>query len=235
MLARRWAYILRTVGNKASLPQQDVPHRFQGLIGGRFIVIYRQSLRNVHYVSKEVLLGEAEEGIEQLSTRPSCACSLRKQPLITNRLLPPHLRVADFCARIVFVVVSRIADIGSRHVIAQLRPLNERKAIALLCITLCNIYTRPSMLLPSSTWQVYVNERNILEWHFLLEGPPGTPYEGGWYIGRLKFPANYPFEPPAIMMVTPSGRFKTGTRLCLSMSDFHPGELMAAASLSRVL
>lgn len=32
----------------------------------------------------------------------------------------------------------------------------------------------------------------------------------------------YPFKPPAIMMLTPSGRFATGTRLCLSMSDFHP-------------
>ncbi len=35
----------------------------------------------------------------------------------------------------------------------------------------------------------------------------------------------YPFKPPAIMMLTPSGRFATGTRLCLSMSDFHPVRL----------
>ena len=27
------------------------------------------------------------------------------------------------------------------------------------------------------------------------------------------------------MMLTPSGRFATGTRLCLSMSDFHPVRL----------
>lgn len=28
---------------------------------------------------------------------------------------------------------------------------------------------------------------------------------------------------PAIRMVTPNGRFKTDYRLCLSMSDYHPG------------
>jgi ubiquitin-protein ligase len=45
---------------------------------------------------------------------------------------------------------------------------------------------------------------------------------GGKYHGKLIFPASYPFKPPTIMMCTPSGRFKTNTRLCLSMSDFHP-------------
>ena len=55
-----------------------------------------------------------------------------------------------------------------------------------------------------------------------MEGCPDTPYEGGWYVAKLKFPAEYPFKPPAIFMCTPSGRFATGTRLCLSMSDFHP-------------
>ena len=37
--------------------------------------------------------------------------------------------------------------------------------------------------------RVHVNERNILEWHFLFEGPPDTPYQGGWYVAKLKFPA----------------------------------------------
>ena len=32
-----------------------------------------------------------------------------------------------------------------------------------------------------------------LNWSYLLEGPKGTPYEGGWYWGRLRFPKNYPF------------------------------------------
>jgi ubiquitin-conjugating enzyme E2 J2 len=65
---------------------------------------------------------------------------------------------------------------------------------------------------------------NILLWYYLLDGPKGTPYEGGVYIGKIRFPADYPYSPPSIMICTPNGRFKTDTRLCLSISDFHPKE-----------
>uniref|UniRef100_A0A7S1LQ15 UBC core domain-containing protein n=1 Tax=Neobodo designis TaxID=312471 RepID=A0A7S1LQ15_NEODS len=68
------------------------------------------------------------------------------------------------------------------------------------------------------------DEHNILRWVFVLEGAPDTPYEGGEYVGELLFPDQYPFKPPSIKMITPSGRFKTHTRLCFSMSDFHPEE-----------
>lgn len=63
---------------------------------------------------------------------------------------------------------------------------------------------------------------NILVWYYVIDGPQGTPYEGGKYLGKVKFPPDYPFAPPSIMMTTPNGRFKTDTRLCLSISDFHP-------------
>ena len=42
------------------------------------------------------------------------------------------------------------------------------------------------------------------------------------YHGKVVFPNDYPFKPPSIFMLTPNGRFETGRRLCLSMSDFHP-------------
>ncbi|QPG76153.1 hypothetical protein FOA43_003539 [Brettanomyces nanus] len=65
------------------------------------------------------------------------------------------------------------------------------------------------------------SESNILDWHYVITGPPGTPYEGGQYHGRLTFPSEYPFKPPRIKMCTPSGRFEINQRICLSMSDFH--------------
>ena len=65
-------------------------------------------------------------------------------------------------------------------------------------------------------------ETNILEWHYVIEGPKGSVYEGGWYHGVVSFPKEYPHKPPSIQMTTPNGRFKPNTRLCLSMSDFHP-------------
>lgn len=82
---------------------------------------------------------------------------------------------------------------------------------------------------------VYCDESNILAWSYLLEGPQETPYEGGWYWGRLKFPKDYPFAPPSILMVTPNGRFEVNTRLCLSMSDYHPESWQPAWSLATVL
>jgi len=65
-------------------------------------------------------------------------------------------------------------------------------------------------------------ETNLLEWHYVIEGPKGSPYEGGFYHGMVVFPREYPHKPPSLQMFTPNGRFKPHTRLCLSISDFHP-------------
>ena len=64
--------------------------------------------------------------------------------------------------------------------------------------------------------------QNLLNWHYLIIGPPATPYANGIYHGILKFPKDYPFKPPSIIMYTPSGRVKPSTSICLSMSDYHP-------------
>lgn len=85
------------------------------------------------------------------------------------------------------------------------------------------------------TMHVAPNESNILEMHYVLEGSPGTPYEGGVYHGKLIFPKEYPLKPPGVMMCTPSGRFQTNRRLCLSMSDFHPESWNPMWSISTIL
>ncbi|KAK9460750.1 ubiquitin-conjugating enzyme/RWD-like protein [Lipomyces oligophaga] len=79
------------------------------------------------------------------------------------------------------------------------------------------------------------SEKNILIWHYVITGPPETPYEGGQYHGTLTFPSDFPFRPPSIRMITPSGRFQTNTRLCLSMSDFHPDTWTTSWSVSTIL
>mmetsp|Transcript_49079 Transcript_49079/g.147804 ORF Transcript_49079/g.147804 Transcript_49079/m.147804 type:complete len:230 (-) Transcript_49079:225-914(-) len=79
------------------------------------------------------------------------------------------------------------------------------------------------------------HESNILEWHYVIEGSKGTPYEGGHYHGKLVFPKEYPLKPPSVIMLTPSGRFKPNRRLCLSMSDFHPESWNPMWSVSTIL
>ncbi|KAI9596625.1 UBC-like protein [Syncephalis fuscata] len=78
-------------------------------------------------------------------------------------------------------------------------------------------------------------EHDILEWHYVLTGPPDTPYLGGEYHGKLVFPPEYPYRPPSIYMITPNGRFQTNVRLCLSMSDFHPGHWNPSWSVATIL
>ena len=75
---------------------------------------------------------------------------------------------------------------------------------------------------PSSHWTIQVIGDNILEYHFTIRGPPGTEFEGGLYHGRLLLPFNYPFAPPSILLLNPSGRFEVNKKICLSMSNYHP-------------
>lgn len=95
---------------------------------------------------------------------------------------------------------------------------------------------------------------NILEWHYVIQGPPDSPYHGGYYqwvdcwlagrqcfhfppyfSGSLIFTKDFPFKPPSIYMYTPNGRFKPNKRLCLSISDFHPDTWNPAWSASTIL
>ncbi|KXN81245.1 Ubiquitin-conjugating enzyme E2 6 [Leucoagaricus sp. SymC.cos] len=88
---------------------------------------------------------------------------------------------------------------------------------------------------PPFIWAV-PDEKNVLTSTFLLQrGPPDSPYAGGEYHGQLMFPSEYPFKPPGIKMITPSGRFQPDKKICFSMSDFHPGTWNPAWSVATIL
>jgi len=87
---------------------------------------------------------------------------------------------------------------------------------------------------PPFVWAI-PDERNILSWHYIIRGPPDSPYSGGEYHGLLLFPPDYPFKPPGIKMITPSGRFQPDKKICFSMSDFHPGTWNPAWSVATIL
>ncbi|KAI8076404.1 ubiquitin-conjugating enzyme/RWD-like protein [Gilbertella persicaria] len=65
-------------------------------------------------------------------------------------------------------------------------------------------------------------EDNIFEWHFTVLGPKDTDFDGGRYHGRILLPNEYPFKPPEIIFLTPNGRFELNTKICLSITGFHP-------------
>lgn len=63
---------------------------------------------------------------------------------------------------------------------------------------------------------------DLFLWHFTIKGQKGTPFEGGIYHGKIVFPARYPLAPPDIYFFTPNGRFETNTKICFSITSFHP-------------
>ena len=63
---------------------------------------------------------------------------------------------------------------------------------------------------------------NLYIWYYVIFGLKDCPYEGGYYMGKIIIPKEYPLKPPGIEMITPNGRFDVNKRICMSMSDYHP-------------
>ncbi len=43
-----------------------------------------------------------------------------------------------------------------------------------------------------------VTEDDIFVWEALIQGPEGTPFEGGVFPAELRFPRDYPLAPPVM-------------------------------------
>jgi len=78
-------------------------------------------------------------------------------------------------------------------------------------------------------------EDDIFEFHFAVFGPPRTAFERGIYHGRILLPPEYPFKPPAFVLLTANGRFETGTKICLSISQHHPKQWQPSWSIRAAL
>lgn len=49
---------------------------------------------------------------------------------------------------------------------------------------------------------ITADDADMTTWFLLIEGPPGTPYEGGFFKLNIFFPENYPFRPPSVFFFT---------------------------------
>lgn len=69
-----------------------------------------------------------------------------------------------------------------------------------------------------------LDEDNFFEWEALVMGPPGTEYEGGVFTARLKFPPDYPLNPPKMRFISDMWHpniYKNG-EVCISI--LHAGD-----------
>lgn len=69
--------------------------------------------------------------------------------------------------------------------------------------------------------QAIQDETNQFVFFFLIKGADDSVYKGGYYIGKIVFPEDYPNNPGAFYMLTPSGRFMVEQKICLTNSDYH--------------
>lgn len=76
---------------------------------------------------------------------------------------------------------------------------------------------------------------DLFNWHFIIKGPPDSPFEGGIYHGQIIFPNNYPSAPPDVIFFTPNGRFELNKKICLTATSYHPESWTPSWSVSTLL
>lgn len=93
--------------------------------------------------------------------------------------------------------------------IAQKRLFHEYK----------NLSTNP----PEGITAGPVSEDDMFYWEALIQGPEGTPFEGGVFAAELKFSKDYPLSPPTMKFVGGGVWHPNGTsflwELCLTMGE----------------
>lgn len=72
--------------------------------------------------------------------------------------------------------------------------------------------------------QAFPDDNNMLIFYFMLKGEKGSDYDGGYYIGQILLPEDYPMNPGDIMLLTPNGRFEPNHKICLTNTGFHASD-----------
>jgi len=68
---------------------------------------------------------------------------------------------------------------------------------------------------------LFPSESDLTFWRALIEGPIGTPFEGGVFVLTVRLPLDYPFHPPNIRFETPVYHANTSDAgaICLDILD----------------
>jgi ubiquitin-protein ligase len=70
---------------------------------------------------------------------------------------------------------------------------------------------------------LWIDKTNIFQQYALIVGPENTPYFGGFYFFKIKYPDNYPEQPPEVKLMTINGKVRFNPNLyqcgkvCLSI------------------
>ncbi|KAJ1514506.1 Ubiquitin-conjugating enzyme E2 G2 [Coelomomyces lativittatus] len=78
---------------------------------------------------------------------------------------------------------------------------------------------------PDGIYAEPVSDEQLFEWEAIIVGPPGTDYEFGVFTAVIKFPQDYPLNPPVLKFTCPMFHpnvYPDGT-VCISILHA-PGE-----------
>jgi len=66
-------------------------------------------------------------------------------------------------------------------------------------------------------------DQDCYTWYYVVFGLEYKEFTGGFYMGKIICPPEYPAKAPKIIVMTENGRFHTWNEgICLSISDYHP-------------
>eukprot|EP00743_Colponemidia_sp_Colp-15_P008020 GILK01008687.1.p1 GENE.GILK01008687.1~~GILK01008687.1.p1 ORF type:complete len:184 (-),score=10.92 GILK01008687.1:171-722(-) len=91
--------------------------------------------------------------------------------------------------------------------------------LRLRSLHLLRLQTEQSEIEEINHLKVRVDRDDASIWHYVIFGLPNGPYHGGYYWGQVKFPQQYPFDPPSISLTTPLGEFPLDTDLFHMVSE----------------
>ncbi|KAF2646624.1 ubiquitin-conjugating enzyme [Massarina eburnea CBS 473.64] len=67
-----------------------------------------------------------------------------------------------------------------------------------------------------------IDEEDMFLWEALIQGPEGTPFEGGVFPAELKFPKDYPLAPPKMKFLVDVWHPNVYTNGEVCISILHP-------------
>lgn len=79
---------------------------------------------------------------------------------------------------------------------------------------------------------------DIYKWWYIIYDLDMDPYRGGYYMGYITCPDDYPAKAPKINLIIDNGRFRTDKKqdgICLSISHYHPESWNPAWKVNQIV
>ncbi len=87
---------------------------------------------------------------------------------------------------------------------------------------------------PNEHVQFAMSEDNPCIWYIRLRNFAGNndEYVGGEYDCKMVAPRDFPYKPPSFYFLTNNGLYEIGTKVCISIGEYHADDYRAALGMA---